>query len=84
MILANEMNSPIVDDPISDFNYSINFDDASIKNATKFCQIRVIQESLIPSVKRFVHNVPYVSKFRTFYSNQKKINFNLSSYLIIN
>jgi len=56
--LANEMNSPIVDDPVSEFNYSINFNDTPIKNATKFCQIRVLNEFLIPSVKKFVQNVP--------------------------
>ncbi|RIA84360.1 hypothetical protein C1645_784260 [Glomus cerebriforme] len=56
-----DMNAPMVDDPVSDFNYSINFDDTSldfIQNATKFCQIRVIQDFLIPSVKRFVQNAP--------------------------
>lgn len=55
------MNAPIVDDPVSDFNCLINFDDSSlefIQNATKFCQFRVVQEFLIPSVKRFVQNTP--------------------------
>lgn len=59
--LAKDMNAPIVDDPGSDFNCLINFDDSSlefIQNATKFCQFRVVQEFLIPSVKRFVQNTP--------------------------
>ncbi|CAG8473950.1 17776_t:CDS:10 [Rhizophagus irregularis] len=58
---AKDMNAPIVDDPGSDFNCLINFDDSSlefIQNATKFCQFRVVQEFLIPSVKRFVQNTP--------------------------
>jgi hypothetical protein len=59
--LAKDMNALMVDDPVSDFNCSINFDDASlefVQNATKFCQFRVVQEFLIPSVKRFVQNTP--------------------------
>ena len=55
------MNAPMVDDPVSDFNYSINFDDTSldfIQNATKFCQSRVVQGFLIPSVKKFVQSAP--------------------------
>ena len=82
--LVNEMNSPIVDDPISEFNYSINFDDKSIKNATKFCQIRVLTEFLIPSVKQFVQNVPWVSNLESFTFILFKSNFNFTLIISIN
>ncbi|CAI2174498.1 11999_t:CDS:10 [Funneliformis geosporum] len=58
---ANDFDAPMVDDPISDFTYSLNFDNKSldfIKHTTKFCQLRVIQEFLTPSVKQFVQNAP--------------------------
>ena len=54
------MSAPMIDDPVSDFDYS-HFDDESldfIRNATKFCQIRAVQEFLIPAVREFVLNAP--------------------------
>ncbi|RIB08520.1 hypothetical protein C2G38_341878 [Gigaspora rosea] len=57
----NELDSPTVDHPVSDMHLALNFNRETtefMRNATKFCQIKVIQTWLLPQVKSFVQNTP--------------------------